>query len=65
MRAGGDVEQSRSEWHIKRDGRESGVMRKMKLERERQTIIKTNKMGKYKLRVTREKKHRQKSREGR
>lgn len=33
-------------------------MEKMKHERERQTIRDTNKMGKYKLRVKREREHR-------
>ncbi len=34
------------------------MMEKMKHERERQTIRDTNKMGKYKLRVKREREHR-------
>lgn len=41
------------------------MLGKMKPERERQTIRDTNKMGKYKLRVAREREHREHSREKR
>lgn len=44
-------------------GGNCGVMGKMKHERERQTIRDTNKMGKYKLRLTREREQGDESRE--